>query len=142
MWENEREKVDDAQTISTDFITMPIERGSSRGNPNAILHFNTQLNNRQNKILEKLPAYDSYVVVNKKMVNMKDLSALTAYTGDEFALFSKGNKRVVIRGNKSSVNIDNKKAVMLKNNGYKWSGHTHPGTEINVLTPSDGDLSF
>lgn len=142
LWEREREKYSGVQTIASDSITMPIERGNSRGNPNAILHFNTKLNNRQSSILEKLPAYDSYVVVDKKNVSMKDLAALTAYTGDEFALFTKGNKRVVIRGNRSSVNIDKKKAMELIRNGYKWSGHTHPGTGIHVLTPSDGDLAI
>lgn len=73
---------------------------------------------------------------------MSDLSALTAETGDEFALFTKGNKRLVIRGNKNSVNIDVEKAVELANAGYKWSGHTHPGTEIFCLQPSDGDYGI
>jgi len=45
--------------------------------------------------------FDSKVIVDKKSVNMADLSALTAHTGDEFALFTKGKDRLIIRGNSS-----------------------------------------
>lgn len=37
---------------------------------------------------------------------MADLSALTAHTGDEFALFTKGKDRLIIRGNSLMVNLD------------------------------------
>ena len=48
-----------------------------------------------------LSEFDSKVIVDKKSVNMADLSALTAHTGDEFALFTKGKDRLIIRGNSS-----------------------------------------
>ena len=70
---------------------------------------------------------------------MSDLSALTAYTGDEFAMFTKGNERLIIRGNSDMVNIDIDEAKKLANEGYKWSGHTHPGINFNCLFSSDGD---
>ena len=70
---------------------------------------------------------------------MADLSALTAKTGDEFAMFTKGNERLIIRGNAFKVNIDIDEAKALAADGYRWSGHTHPGVGSNVLMPSGGD---
>lgn len=124
-------------------IDSPIEqRNTAKGNPNAIIQFNRPLNNRQQKLLDKLPEYDSNIIVNKKNVNMKDLSALTAVTGDEFALFTKGKKRLVIRGNTRGVNVDIMKANELSKNGFKWSGHTHPGIDFLSMQISDGDISI
>ena len=70
---------------------------------------------------------------------MSDLSALTAYTGDEFAMFTKGNERLIIRGSQNSVNIDTYQAKALAGEGYRWSGHTHPGTNLNCMISSPGD---
>ncbi len=70
---------------------------------------------------------------------MADLSALTAKTGDEFAMFTKAEIRLVIRGNPKEVNIEPSEAKKLAKQGYKWSGHTHPGTSDFVLTAFDGD---
>ena len=129
--------------MSINNIDFPIEqRNTGKGQPNAILHTGRPLNNRQQKLLEQLPGYDSQIIVPKKSVNMKDLSALTAETGDEFALFTKGNERLIIRGNSNSVNIDIAKAKELAEQGYKWSGHTHPGTTPLIMQASDGDYSI
>lgn len=126
--------------MSISNIDSPIEqRNTAKGNPNAILQVGRPLNNRQQKLLESLNEYDSRTVVNKKTVNMKDLSALTAFTGDEFAMFTKGGERLVIRGNTNSVNIDVQKALELSKQGYRWSGHTHPGVDWNSSMPSGGD---
>ncbi len=121
-------------------IDSPIEqRNTGKGNPNAIIQFERPLNNRQKRLLNDLQEYDSKVTVSKKDVNMKDLSALTAHTGDEFAMFTKGHERLIIRGASNHVNIDVKKAKELSKQGYKWSGHTHPGTNLDFATPSQGD---
>ena len=37
------------------------------------------------------------------------------------------------------VNIGIESAKGLAVQGYRWSGHTHPGTDINGLFASDGD---
>ncbi len=121
-------------------IDSPIEqRNTAKGNPNAILQAGRSLNNRQQKLLESLQSYDSKVCVNKKSVNMKDLAALTAETGDEFAMFTKKGTRLIIRGNSYSVNVDESIAAKLSKEGYKWSGHTHPGINSFCLVPSEGD---
>ena len=122
-------------------VEKPIEqRNSSRGKPSAIMHFDVELNTRQKAILEKLPEYDSREVFAKNDVNMSDLSVLTAKTGDEFALFTREGKRLVIRGNSSKVNIGKEEAIELNRHGYIWSGHTHPGADKNCLLASDGDM--
>ena len=129
-----------AKNTHVNSIDIPIEqRNTGKGNPNAVLTFGVELNNRQKKLLEVLTEFDSRVIVLKKSVKMTDLSALTAYTGDEFAMFTKGNDRLIIRGNSVSVNIDIEQARHLAKQGYRWSGHTHPGTTFNCLTASFGD---
>lgn len=121
-------------------IETPIEqKHTGKGNPNALLTFGVELNNRQKRLIEKLPEFDSRITVSKKDVNMNDLSELTAYTGDEFAMFTKGKERIIIRGNNSMVNLDTTQAKELAKNGYRWSGHTHPGSSINCLIASYGD---
>ena len=129
--------------MSIHSIDMPIEqRNTGRGNPNAVLTFGVELNNRQKELLYKLPGYDSRIIVERDLVNMADLSALTAYTGDEFAMFTKGNERIIIRGNSIKVNIGISEAEKLAKDGYKWSGHTHPGIDYLSMQPSDGDYAI
>ena len=129
--------------MSISAIDSPIEqKHTGKGSPNAILHFDIELNNRQKELLEALPEYDSRVTIPKESVNMADLSALTAKTGDEFALFTKGNERLVIRGNAYKVNIDIDEAKALAASGYRWSGHTHPGISEDFATPSMGDKNI
>ncbi len=126
--------------VAISAIEQPIEQQhTGKGNPNAILTFDVDLNNRQKELLERLPEYDSRIIVPKETVNMTDLSALTARTGDEFAMFTKGNQRLVLRGNSIKVNISADDAKQLSKGGYKWSGHTHPGATLLCLLPSDGD---
>ncbi len=124
-------------------IDLPIEqRNTGKGNPNAILQFNRPLNNRQQLLLEKLPSYDSQIIVSKRNVKMSDLAALTAATGDEFAMFTKNKERLIIRGNPYKVNIDIATAKKLAELGYRWSGHTHPGVEQIAMFASDGDKAI
>lgn len=124
-------------------IEVPIEqRNTGKGNPNAMLHFSRPLNKRQEKLLEALTAFDSRTVVKKRDVNLKDLSALTAETGVEYAMFTRKGERLVIRGNELMTNINEEMAVQLAEEGYKWSGHTHPGIDPNTITPSPGDYAI
>ncbi len=114
-------------------------RNTSRGKPNAINHFGEDLNARQRNLLNQLPEYDSSTIVRKSSVNLNDLSALTAKTGDEFAMFTRGSQRMIIRGGPTKVNINSVRAQELASVGYRWSGHTHPGIGDWVKTPSAGD---
>jgi len=67
---------------------------------------------------------------------MTDLAALTAKTNVEFAMFTKREERLIVRGGAGHVNIDVKAAKELNRQGYRWSGHTHIGTN---RVPSFGD---
>lgn len=121
-------------------IEKPIEKNhTGKGNPNAILTFGIELNNRQKELLNELPDFNSRVIVSKDKVNMSDLAALTAYTGNEFAMFTKKKLRLIIRGDECKVQINIAEAKNLAKKGYRWSGHTHPGSDINCLMPSGGD---
>ena len=48
-------------------------RNTGKGNPNAIIHFDADLNTRQQNLLNQLPDYDSSVVVKKSDVSLNDL---------------------------------------------------------------------
>jgi SPP1 gp7 family putative phage head morphogenesis protein len=134
---------DDIILSKSKTIETPIQqRNTAKGKPNAILLFDRPLNNRQQKLLDNLQNYDSKTIVKKNEVKMSDLSALTAKTGNEFAMFTKGNKRLIIRGNEYHVNVNEELAMELKRQGYKWSGHTHPGVTGFELLESDGDIKI
>jgi hcp family T6SS protein ctsH3 len=68
-----------------------------------------------------------------------DLVALAAATGDEFAMFSVGGRRLIIRGNHTSVPVTPEMGRELARQEWRWSSHTHSGSERNVLRSSDGD---
>lgn len=112
------------------------------GDPWAIKEHEKPLSRQQQKLLDSLPDYDSRATVDKETVSMTDLSALTAKTGDEFAMFTLGSERLVVRGNTISVNITASDAAELNRIGYKWSGHTHVGGEKTDLIPSRGDVAI
>jgi len=114
-------------------------RQSAKGHASAVEIMGVDINQRQKKVLELLPEYNSRKIFSKDAVNMSDLAALTAVTGDEFAMFTKGTDRMLIRGNSYSVQITVDEAKELAHNGYRWSGHTHPGDSRECLTASRGD---
>ena len=58
--------------------------------------------------------------------------ALTAKTGDEFAMFTRGSQRLIIRGGPNNININGTRAQELLSAGYRWRGYTHPQVEFNV----------
>lgn len=121
-------------------INSPVSsRNTAKGRPSAVLQYNIELNNRQENLLSQLSEYDSRATVRKADVSLTDLSTLTAKTGVEYAMFTKGGERLIIRGSSTKVNIDVAKAKELAYNGYRWSGHTHPGLDENTLIASSGD---
>lgn len=116
---------------------------SSRKNPTGIppgvALYGDNLNSRQLNILSYLQKYDDRMIFDKKKVSMKDLAALTAHENVEFAMFTRKNKRYIIRGGIDGCNISENEALQLAKQGYKWSGHTHPGTDYAVNLPSGDD---
>lgn len=113
-----------------------LEKTISASSLAKIYHGYGKLSPRQSLILDKLPKDLSRLSLHKSSVSVNDLAALTAYTGDEFALFTRGSQRLVIRGTKDRVNLKIKDVEQLKNDGYRWSAHTHPGSEDMKLDAS------
>lgn len=113
---------------------------SRKGLPYGVTQMNILLTTVE--LLDQLPKYGSRTILPKKSVNMADLSALTAKTGDEFAMFTKSSKRLVVRGNRNNTPITVDDAKKMAGEGYKWSGHTHPETGVNVLIASEGDYAI
>jgi hypothetical protein len=123
--------------VILDAVGCPIEsRFSGVGKPDDIVRHGRPLNARQQRLLDKLPRFDCRVTVRKSDVSMIDLAALTAEENVEFAMFTRGPERLIVRGDRYSVNINRFDAVRLNALGYKWSGHTHVGSN---LAASHGD---
>ncbi len=133
------------QTSQNSNIIKPLKissiesRTHPTGIPVGIAISGDPLNARQKRILERLQNYDDRFVFNKRDVSMKDLAALTAHENVEFAMFTKNGKRLVIRGERNSVNVLPEDARILAEEGYRWSGHTHPGMDYYTSSPSPGD---
>ncbi|WP_461252383.1 hypothetical protein, partial [Treponema sp. R8-4-B8] len=104
-------------------INSPIEHGphSGKGEPWAIMRHDRPLTNRQQTLLNALPLRGSAAEVKKSDVSLIDLSALTAKTGVEFAMFTRGSKRLVVRGIRDKVDVDRERALTLKVQGYTLS---------------------
>ncbi|MDC8760326.1 hemagglutinin repeat-containing protein [Janthinobacterium fluminis] len=95
-----------------------------------------KLSTRQQGVLDQLPETLSQLTFRKSQVSVTDLAAMTAQTGDEFALFTRGSQRLVIRGSDRGVPLLPEEITALREQGYKWSGHSHPGTSDIVLDAS------
>lgn len=67
-----------------------------------------------------MQAYGDSVVVKKMEVNLKDISALTAYTNKESALFTNSGRRMIIRGDLMSVPVNSAMAKELASRGWRW----------------------
>jgi hypothetical protein len=47
-------------------------------------------------------------------------------TGDEFAMFTTGGRRMIMRGSPDTVPVTPAQAEALSAQGWRWSAHTHP----------------
>lgn len=115
-----------------------IASSNASGKPAAIARGMGALNSRQKTVLDRLPVYGSKTIAHKSF-GQRDLSALTAATGDEFAMFSTGGRRLIYRGDFESVPITPAIGSDLAAQGWKWSSHVHPGFDVGVLHSSLGD---
>ena len=95
-----------------------------------------ELSNRQASILNQLPGERSMIQLHKSDINVTDLAALTAKTGDEFAMFTLGSRRIIVRGSPSGVVMVKDLQMKLKRESWTWSAHTHPGIKDIVLNAS------
>jgi YD repeat-containing protein len=93
-----------------------------------------ELSPRQASVLEQLGGYGSRTIVPKRGFGQSDLAALGAATGDEFAMFTIGGRRLLVRGDSGGVPISllDGSAEALASKGWRWSSHVHSdGTVIS-----------
>ena len=119
--------------------TIEIQRNQATGRASAIRLMDADLNNRQKKVLARLDKAGDTLVSTKSQIKTKDIAALTAKEGVEFSLFTKGNKRMIVRGTEFSTPVGEQKLRQLAEDGWKFSAHTHPTVGPWSLTPSPGD---
>lgn len=104
------------------------------------------LSTKQQAILNEVPFVGSRVVVPKRYLRAQDVVALSRKTGNEFAVLTRGNERMLIRGGKTFVPMRPSQAAALKAQGWRLSYHTHPVIEYNgrrlLPFPSLGDRFF
>ena len=116
---------------------LTIAANNATGNPDAIVRGYGSLSGTQADALAQLPEYGSSTIVGKRF-GLNDLAALTAETGDEFAMFTTGGRRVIFREDAATVPINPAMAEDLAAQGWRWSAHTHPG-DLTALPSSVGD---
>lgn len=125
----------------TDNNVIRAPRRTDIGRPSAITATGARLSNRQQVLNKQLTTYNSRIEVQKESVSMKDLAALTAHNEVEYSLFTKGNKRLIIKGDETHVQITQDMAQSMAKDGWRWSGHTHRGCDnFYDLQASNGDL--
>jgi hypothetical protein len=95
------------------------------------------LRSEQQKILDKIPNKGDWAEVRKKQVKTKDLAALTAATGHEFAIFTGSNTKIIVHGTSTSWHIPHEAWKIIEENQYEWTSHSHP--TIRNLQASDPD---
>ncbi|MDR2439437.1 MAG: hypothetical protein LBE12_08740 [Planctomycetaceae bacterium] len=111
---------------------------SQTGVRGAVMASARPLTIRQSQLLSKLPAQNTSVIVPKKGVNMRDLKNMTMHTGDEFAILTRGNQRMIFRGTLHEVPmLTEMTAKQYAQNGWRLSGHVHPN---NLRVASSGDV--
>ena len=111
----------------------------SASSPGEIAHGYGELSARQAKHLAELPAPGKTINLFKSDINVTDLAALTAKTGDEFYMFTLGSKRIIVRGFSDKFRIEGELFNKLTTQGWRLSAHTHPGTANKVLLSSGAD---
>lgn len=111
---------------------------SPGGGLRAIAAGASDLSPSQASVLARLERYGSSTIIPKRGFGLNDLAALSAKTGDAFAMFTTGGRRMIMRGDATTVPITREQAKSLSVQGWRWSAHTHPD---GVLRSSgmDGD---
>lgn len=98
---------------------------------------NVTLRKKQKEALSKVPEAGNWNYFRNKEVTIQDLAALTAATGDEFALFSGRNGKIVIHGNSMKWNIPEDAWNEINNHQMTWLAHSHPTMANLRESPED-----
>ena len=85
-----------------------------------------------------IPDKGQWIELRKKQVDVKDLAALTAATGHEFAIFTGASSKILVHGTSKSWHIPHEAWNIIKENQYEWTAHSHP--TYTKLEESDEDI--
>ena len=85
-----------------------------------------KLSMKHKLLLSKTPKKLSWCLMKAKKVDITDLPALTAATGDEFAIFEKGKHRILLRGSGPNWEIPDDLWETIVKEKWRWNGHSHP----------------
>lgn len=96
------------------------------------------LRSNQKKILDMIPQKGDWAEVRKKQIDTKDLAALTAATGHEFALFTGKNSKIIMHGSSVTWHIPKDAWDIINENKYEWTSHSHP--TVTNLKASSSDI--
>lgn len=94
----------------------------------------------QKQMLKEFETQDILELTGIK-VDMTDLSCMTAVTGVEYALFTRSNKCIVVKGGCYGMTLSKQLTNRLIREKFTWTGHTHPGNTTNCLMPSGSDYN-
>lgn len=129
-------------TKSAENATIEIRRNQTMGRAVAIRLSNADLNKRQKLLLSKLEKSGDFYIANKRQIKTKDIAALTAHQEVEFALFSNGNRRLIVRGGDYVTEFSKDFINNLVESGWKFSAHTHPTVGPWSMMPSQQDIDM
>ena len=133
------EKSGKSGIIASDKSDSVSARNPAIGKPKFV-NAGAPLSKKQSNLLNRLQNDGDLITVNKRDCGLKDIAALSAHEGVEFALLTRKGERMVFRGNDHHVNSLNGQTVpQYRDAGWKWSGHTHV---YGGTIPSDGDLKI
>jgi uncharacterized protein with gpF-like domain len=133
------EKSGKSGIIASDKSDSVSARNSAIGKPNFV-NAGAPLSKKQRTLLNSLQNDGDFVSVSKRECSLKDIAALSAHEGVEFAMLTRKGERMIFRGNDHHVNSLNGLTVpTYRDAGWKWSGHTHV---YGGLLPSDGDTKI
>lgn len=91
------------------------------------------------RILETIAERFSWTEVPTEAADIYTLAALTARTGDEFAMFARGNVKIIMHGasaNGMPWTLPEDLARRVFDEQLRWTGHSHP-TTMNLRASDD-----
>lgn len=98
---------------------------------------NRKLTKQHQRLSDAVPNQHDWVELKPNTCVLEDLAALTATTGDEYALFQKGTRQIIVHGSGSSWEITGELYEKIMDEKWEWVGHSHP--TIYDLRESEAD---
>ena len=98
---------------------------------------NYALERRHKFLLDKIPNQGNWVRVKTHQATLEDLAALTAFTNDEFALFSGKGHKIIFHGTRKTWSLPNDAFKEICDKKMIWEGHSHPYAGDLIASPQD-----